>query len=135
MENLLAVKQRPGEALRDYLNRYRKEVAQADRYDDKIASQGLLNGVRGDHPVAWALTVDTPKTFSDLYDKALKYAEAEEVFKARYPGSVPNAPAGGHRAEKERRPPYKPAPPRNKEYDEERRRPLIRSPIKIRTGG
>ena len=63
MENLLAVKQRPGETLRDYLNRYRKEVAQADRYDDKIASQGLLHGVRGNHLVAWALTVDTPKTF------------------------------------------------------------------------
>ena len=78
IENLLAVKQRPGETLRDYLNRYRKEVAQADRYDDKIASQGLLNGVRNDHPVAWALTVDTPRTFLDLYDKVLKYAESKK---------------------------------------------------------
>ena len=85
--------------------------------------------------MAWALTVDTPKTFSDLYDKALKYAKAEEVFKARYPGSVPNAPTGGHRVKKEHRPPYKPALPKSKDYDEERRRDLIRSPIKIRTGG
>ena len=64
------------------MNRCRREVAQTDRYDDKIVSQGLLNGVQGDHPIAWALTVDTPKTFSELYDKALKYAEAEKVFKA-----------------------------------------------------
>ena len=112
------------------MNRYRKEVAQADRYDDKITSQGLLNGVRGDHPVAWTLTVDTPKTFSDLYDKALKYVEAEEVFKARYPESVPNAPANSHRAEKECRHPYKPAQSQNRDYEEDRRRPLVRSPRK-----
>ena len=130
MKNLLAVKQRPGETLRDYLNRYRKEVVPADRYDDKIASQGLLKGVRGDHLVAWTLTVDTPKTFSDLYDKALKYAEVEEVFKARYPGSIPNAPVGGNKEEGEHRHSYKLVQLQNRDYEKERRRHLTRSPEK-----
>ena len=58
--------------------------------------------------------------FSDLYDKALKYAEAEEVFKARYPGSVPHALVGGHRVKGERHHPYKPVQPRSRDYEKER---------------
>ena len=86
------------------MNHYRREVTLADKYDDKIASQELLNGVQGDHPVAWALTVGTPKSFSKLYDKALKYAKVEEDFGAQYSGSVPNAPTGGPKVERERCP-------------------------------
>ena len=67
--------------------------------------------------------VDTPKNFSELYDKTLKYAKVEEVFKARYPGSVPNTPTGGQRIERERRLPPRAAPHQARDYMTDRRGP------------
>jgi ribonuclease HI len=79
---LLNIRQREGESLRSYVQRFNKEALQIDEPNEYIAltafNAGLLKG-----DFLFQLCKDPPKSMSELMYEAQKFINAEDAFQAR----------------------------------------------------
>uniref|UniRef100_A0A2N9II83 Uncharacterized protein n=1 Tax=Fagus sylvatica TaxID=28930 RepID=A0A2N9II83_FAGSY len=79
---LLNIRQREGESLRSYVQRFNKEAVQIDEPNEYVAltafNAGLLKG-----DFLFQLCKDPPKSMSELMYEAQKFINAEDAFQAR----------------------------------------------------
>uniref|UniRef100_A0A2N9IAL2 Uncharacterized protein n=1 Tax=Fagus sylvatica TaxID=28930 RepID=A0A2N9IAL2_FAGSY len=79
---LLNIRQREGESLRSYVQRFNKEAVQIDEPNEYVAltafNAGLLKG-----DFLFQLCKDPPKSMSELMYEAQKFINAEDAFEAR----------------------------------------------------
>uniref|UniRef100_A0A2N9EFP7 Uncharacterized protein n=1 Tax=Fagus sylvatica TaxID=28930 RepID=A0A2N9EFP7_FAGSY len=79
---LLNIRQREGESLRSYVQRFNKEAIQIDEPNEYVAltafNAGLLKG-----DFLFQLCKDPPKSMSELMYEAQKFINAEDAFQAR----------------------------------------------------
>jgi hypothetical protein len=79
---LLNIRQREGESLRSYVQRFNKEAVQIDEPNEYVAltafNAGLLKG-----DFLFQLCKDLPKSMSELMYEAQKFINAEDAFQAR----------------------------------------------------
>uniref|UniRef100_A0A2N9JBP4 Reverse transcriptase domain-containing protein n=1 Tax=Fagus sylvatica TaxID=28930 RepID=A0A2N9JBP4_FAGSY len=79
---LLNTRQREGESLRSYMQRFNKEAVQIDEPNEYVAltafNAGLLKG-----DFLFQLCKDPPKSMSELMYEAQKFINAEDAFEAR----------------------------------------------------
>jgi hypothetical protein len=79
---LLNIRQKEGESLRSYVQRFNKEAVQIDEPNEYVAltafNAGLLKG-----DFLFQLCKDPPKSMSELMYEAQKFINAEDAFKAR----------------------------------------------------
>jgi hypothetical protein len=79
---LLNIRQREGESLRSYVQRFNKEAIQIDEPNEYVAltafNAGLLKG-----DFLFQLCKDPPKSMSELMYEAQKFINAEDAFEAR----------------------------------------------------
>uniref|UniRef100_A0A2N9IJZ2 Uncharacterized protein n=1 Tax=Fagus sylvatica TaxID=28930 RepID=A0A2N9IJZ2_FAGSY len=79
---LLNIRQREGESLRSYLQRFNKEAVQIDEPNEYVALTAFNAGLRkGDF--LFQLCKDPPKSMSELMYEAQKFINAEDAFEAR----------------------------------------------------
>uniref|UniRef100_A0A2N9HYA4 Reverse transcriptase/retrotransposon-derived protein RNase H-like domain-containing protein n=1 Tax=Fagus sylvatica TaxID=28930 RepID=A0A2N9HYA4_FAGSY len=79
---LLNIRQREGESLRSYVQRFNKEAVQIDEPNEYVALTAFNTGLRkGDF--LFQLCKDPPKSMSELMYEAQKFINAEDAFKAR----------------------------------------------------
>ena len=75
---LMNIKQWEDEMLRSYITRFNKEALSINEADDKILVAAFTNGLRkGKFP--FSLYNNSPKTISDVLDRATKYMNAEDA--------------------------------------------------------
>ncbi|KAJ0974279.1 hypothetical protein J5N97_016244 [Dioscorea zingiberensis] len=77
---LLRCKQREGESLRDYLDRFSKETADTTHQDSLMEVTGVMEGLR-DCPFLDSITGAIPRNFTELMSRAQEFIATEE-FKA-----------------------------------------------------
>uniref|UniRef100_A0A2N9H8N9 Retrotransposon gag domain-containing protein n=1 Tax=Fagus sylvatica TaxID=28930 RepID=A0A2N9H8N9_FAGSY len=79
---LLNIRQREGESLKSYVQRFNKEAVQIDKPNEYVAltafNAGLLKG-----DFLFQLCKDPPKSMSELMYEAQKFINAEDAFEAR----------------------------------------------------
>ena len=76
------IKQREDETLRYYITRFNKEALSIDETNDKIPVATFTNGLwKG--KFLFSLYKNNPKTMSDMFYRATKYMNAEDVLLAR----------------------------------------------------
>uniref|UniRef100_A0A2N9GJY4 Uncharacterized protein n=1 Tax=Fagus sylvatica TaxID=28930 RepID=A0A2N9GJY4_FAGSY len=79
---LLNIRQREGESLRSYVQRFNKEAVQIDEPNEYVALTAFNAGLRkGDF--LFQLCKDPPKSMSELMYEAQKFINAEDAFEAR----------------------------------------------------
>uniref|UniRef100_A0A2N9EML1 Retrotransposon gag domain-containing protein n=1 Tax=Fagus sylvatica TaxID=28930 RepID=A0A2N9EML1_FAGSY len=79
---LLNIRQREGESLRSYVQRFNKEAVQIDKPNEYVALTAFNAGLRkGDF--LFQLCKDPPKSMSELMYEAQKFINAEDAFEAR----------------------------------------------------
>uniref|UniRef100_A0A2N9IPA1 Uncharacterized protein n=1 Tax=Fagus sylvatica TaxID=28930 RepID=A0A2N9IPA1_FAGSY len=87
---LLNIRQREGESLRSYVQRFNKEAVQIDEPNEYVAltafNAGLLKG-----DFLFQLCKDPPKSMSELMYEAQKFINAEDAFQARDEQDYPKA--------------------------------------------
>ncbi|XP_043714985.1 uncharacterized protein LOC122663372 [Telopea speciosissima] len=80
--NLLVVKQRPDESIRDYITRFNAKSLEIKDLDDAMAFNTLHNGVTN-HDLVKLLTLDPVTTMPQLLDRCYQYANMFDIMKAR----------------------------------------------------
>ncbi|XP_043693134.1 uncharacterized protein LOC122643585 [Telopea speciosissima] len=80
--NLLAVKQRSDESIRDYITRFNAESLEIKDLDDAMAFNALHNGVTN-HDLVKSLALDPMTTMLQLLDRCYQYANMFDIMKAR----------------------------------------------------
>jgi hypothetical protein len=79
---LLNIRQREGESLRSYIQRFNKEAVQIDEPNEYVALTAFNVGLhKGDF--LFQLCKDPPRSMSELMYEAQKFINAEDAFKAR----------------------------------------------------
>uniref|UniRef100_A0A2N9FF19 Integrase catalytic domain-containing protein n=1 Tax=Fagus sylvatica TaxID=28930 RepID=A0A2N9FF19_FAGSY len=79
---LLNIRQKEGESLRSYVQRFNKEAVQIDEPNEYVALTAFNDGLlKGDF--LFQLCKDPPKSMSELMYEAQKFINAEDAFKAR----------------------------------------------------
>uniref|UniRef100_A0A2N9FBG8 Retrotransposon gag domain-containing protein n=1 Tax=Fagus sylvatica TaxID=28930 RepID=A0A2N9FBG8_FAGSY len=79
---LLNIRQREGESLRSYVQRFNKEAVQIDEPNEYVALTSFNVGLRkGDF--LFQLCKDPPRSMSELMYEAQKFINAEDAFEAR----------------------------------------------------
>ncbi|XP_043725558.1 uncharacterized protein LOC122672127 [Telopea speciosissima] len=97
--NLLAVKQRPDESMRDYIKRFNGEALEIKDLDDAMAFNTLHNGVTN-HDLVKSLALDPVTTMPKLLDHCYQYANMFDIMKAQKTAD-PKAPEKKRASEKE----------------------------------
>ncbi|XP_043717653.1 uncharacterized protein LOC122665564 [Telopea speciosissima] len=80
--NLLAIKQRPDESIRDYITHFNAESLESKDLDDAMAFNTLHNGVTN-HDLVKSLALDPVTTMPQLLDRCYQYANMFDIMKAR----------------------------------------------------
>ncbi|XP_043717603.1 uncharacterized protein LOC122665515 [Telopea speciosissima] len=80
--NLLAVKLRADESIRDYITRFNAESLEIKDLDDAMAFNALHNGVTN-HDLVKSLALDLVMTMPQLLDRCYQYANMFNIMKAR----------------------------------------------------
>uniref|UniRef100_A0A2N9J4D3 Uncharacterized protein n=1 Tax=Fagus sylvatica TaxID=28930 RepID=A0A2N9J4D3_FAGSY len=79
---LLNIRQREGESLRSYVQRFNKEAVQIDELNEYVALTAFNAGLcKGDF--LFQLCKDPPRSMSELMYEAQKFINTEDAFKAR----------------------------------------------------
>ncbi|XP_043705426.1 uncharacterized protein LOC122655286 [Telopea speciosissima] len=79
--NLLAVKQRPDESIRDYITCFNGEALKIKDLDDAMAFNTLHNGVTN-HDLVKSLALDLVTNMPQLLDRCYQYANMFDIMKA-----------------------------------------------------
>ncbi|KAK6117276.1 hypothetical protein DH2020_048987 [Rehmannia glutinosa] len=79
--HLMGVRQKQDESLRDSIQRFNKEALEIEDLDQSVALAALMNGVRKTSRFAFSLAKKPPLTLADLFNRAEKYINAEEMSK------------------------------------------------------
>ena len=98
----MAVKQSHDETIRDYLKRFNVAALEVKDLNDEWAIQAFITGVRHKY-LKYALTDTQPTKLYQLYEKAQKYAEAEEIEIASRRAETWNRETSGTRGVKNNR--------------------------------
>ena len=78
----MSIRKREDETLRSYISRFNKEALSIDKADDKILVAAFANGLwKG--KLLFSLYKNNPKTMLEVFYKAIKYMNAEDVLLAR----------------------------------------------------
>ncbi|XP_043687538.1 uncharacterized protein LOC122638752 [Telopea speciosissima] len=80
--NLLVVRQRPDESIRDYITRFNGEALEIKDLDDGMAFNALHNGVTN-HDLVKSLTLEPVSTMAQLLDRCYQYANMFDIMKAQ----------------------------------------------------
>ncbi|XP_043717724.1 uncharacterized protein LOC122665638 [Telopea speciosissima] len=80
--NLLAVKQRSDESIRDYIARFNVESLEIKDLDDAMVFNTLHNGITN-HDLVKSLALDPVMTMPQLLDHCYQYANMFDIMKAR----------------------------------------------------
>ncbi|XP_043725639.1 uncharacterized protein LOC122672209 [Telopea speciosissima] len=99
--NLLAVKQRSEESIRDYIARFIAESLEIKDLDDAMAFNALHNGDTN-HDLVKSLVLDPVTTMPQLLDRCYQYANMFDIMKARkvVDGKVPEKTRASEKDEK-----------------------------------
>ncbi|XP_043700130.1 uncharacterized protein LOC122650819 [Telopea speciosissima] len=99
--NLLAVKQRSDESIRDYIARFNAESLEIKDLDDAMAFNALHNGVTN-HDLVKSLALEPVTTMPQLLDHYYQYANMFDIMKARkvVDGKVPEKKRASEKDEK-----------------------------------
>ncbi|XP_043710455.1 uncharacterized protein LOC122659405 [Telopea speciosissima] len=99
--NLMAVKQRSDESIRDYITRFNAESLEIKDLDDAMAFNALHNGVTN-HDLVKSLTLDPVATMPQLLDRCYQYTNMFDIMKARkaVDGKVPEKKRASEKYEK-----------------------------------
>ena len=76
------IKQQEDETLRSYITRFNKEALSIDETNDKIVVVAFTNGLRK-KKFLFSLYKNDPKTMSNIFYRATKYMNAEDMLLAR----------------------------------------------------
>ncbi|XP_010259178.1 PREDICTED: uncharacterized protein LOC104598695 [Nelumbo nucifera] len=77
--SLMSIKQKPGENLRSYINRFKKEELEARDLDPMISMHAAINKLRAGSALKCSITKTPPKTKLEFLKKAQKYIAAQEA--------------------------------------------------------
>ncbi|KAG8380729.1 hypothetical protein BUALT_Bualt06G0046200 [Buddleja alternifolia] len=80
--HLMGVCQNNNESLRDFIQRFNKEALEVQDLDKSVALAALMNGVRKSSRFAFSLAKKPPLDLADLFNRAEKNINAEEMSKA-----------------------------------------------------
>nr|XP_023899823.1 uncharacterized protein LOC112011708 [Quercus suber] len=79
---LMSIRQREDETLRSYIARFNKEALSIDEADNKILVAAFMNGIRKGK-FLFSLYKNDPKTMSNVFYRATKYMNVEDVLLAQ----------------------------------------------------
>ncbi|XP_058075755.1 uncharacterized protein LOC131224236 [Magnolia sinica] len=80
--HLRTIKQKEGEALKDYIVRFNEEAMQVDDYSDKMTLTAMIVGLR-EGRFLFSIGKNPPTTLGELMNNAQKYSNVEELFSSR----------------------------------------------------
>ncbi|XP_043699510.1 uncharacterized protein LOC122650226 [Telopea speciosissima] len=80
--NLLAVKQRPDESIRDYITCFNGEVLEIKDLDDTMLFNALHNGITN-HDLVKLVALDPVTTMPELLNRCYQYTNMHDIMKAR----------------------------------------------------
>ena len=81
-ESLINIKQREGESIRAYVNRFNVAALEVRNLDQSVAMAALKGGLQ-ENDLLFSLEKKYPRDFADLLARAEGYARAEEAFKMK----------------------------------------------------
>ncbi|GKU89055.1 hypothetical protein SLEP1_g3247 [Rubroshorea leprosula] len=86
---LMQVKQRDGESLKNYMSRFNDAVLEVNSFDQAVGIAAVISGLKHDR-FRDSLIKHAATTFSEVNDKSLKFITAEEYALAQNPPSSKN---------------------------------------------
>ena len=92
-ESLINIKQREGESIRAYVNRFNVAALEVRNLDQSVAMAALKGGLQK-NDLLFFLEKKYPRDFVDLLARAEGYARAEEAFKMKDEEAVKQRQAG-----------------------------------------
>ena len=81
-ESLINIKQREGESIRAYINRFNIAALEVRNLDQSVAMAALKGGLQK-NDLLYSLEKKYPRDFADLLARAEGYARAEEAFRMK----------------------------------------------------
>ncbi|XP_073107414.1 uncharacterized protein [Elaeis guineensis] len=81
-ESLMNIRQREGESIRAYINRFNVAALEVQNLDQSVAMAALKGGLQK-NDLLFSLEKKYPKNFADLLARAEGYTRAEEAFKMK----------------------------------------------------
>ena len=81
-ESLINIKQREGESIRAYVNRFNIAALEVRNLDQSIAIAALKGGLQK-NDLLFSLEKKYPRNFADLLARVEGYARVEEAFKMK----------------------------------------------------
>ncbi|XP_058096167.1 uncharacterized protein LOC131241366 [Magnolia sinica] len=80
--HLLTIKQKDGDALKDYILRFNGEAMQVNDYSDKMALATIISGLK-EGKFLFSIEKNPPTTMGEFMNRAEKYSNAEDFFSSR----------------------------------------------------
>ena len=81
-ESLINIKQREGESIRAYINRFNIAALEVQNLDQSVAMAALKGGLQK-NDLLFSLEKKYPRDFANLLARAEGYAQAEEAFRMK----------------------------------------------------
>ena len=92
-ESLINIKQKKGESIRDYINRFNVAALEVQNLDQSVMMVTLKGGLQK-NDLLFFLEKKYPRDFADLLARAEGYARTEETFKMKDEEAVKEQQAG-----------------------------------------